>query len=197
MAVSDINRDDVLDPQEYVRFVNRIEQQPFVGEMFLDLDPLLQDTYVFLAAQSDVDGIDVFGSKPGQDIADDQPLRRICVYTITVLQQVAMDRPTLPPGVSFSDCFLSMVISDQDQNMALDETEYVSFINRYFTDGTIFDGFDDLTAALQDNFFQAAENGTIDITGSRPSESPSEELLDFCIITQEAVDSVSTSTMGG
>jgi hypothetical protein len=200
MAASDIDRNDILDPQEYVRFVNRIEQEPFVGETFDDLDPLLQDNFYFLATSAD--GIDIFGSKPGQDLDDDQPLRRICVYTISVVQQVAMSRPTGPPAsapnVSFSDCFLSMVISDQDLNSALDQSEYVSFINRYFTDGTSFTDFDDLTPALQDNFSQAAgPNGSIDITGSRPTETPSDALLDFCTATQEAVDSVSASTMGG
>ena len=191
MAVSDIDRDDVMDPQEYVRFINRLNQEAFVGDSFDELDPRLQDNFNFLADTEG--GIDIYGSKPGQMIADDQPLRRICTYTLTVNDQVAMEAPTVSPGssqVSFSMCFLSLVISDLDRNEELNQAEYVMFINRYFDESERVSEFDDLAVPLQENFFQAAENGVISIAGAQPNETPTDELLDFCIATQAAVDVV-------
>uniref|UniRef100_A0A7S3L498 Calmodulin n=1 Tax=Amphora coffeiformis TaxID=265554 RepID=A0A7S3L498_9STRA len=190
MAVADINRDDSLNPEEYVRFILRLSMAQFVGETFEDLDPLLQDNYTFLAGEGT--DLNVTGSKPGQTTDDDQYLRRICTYTLTLLGN-GVNPPTRVPSPAtdefLAECFLSMALSDTDRNNQLDEAEYVTFVNRFTSDNYDEESFDDLGPILKENFMMlASDGGFIDVTGARPGEETTEELVSVCLMTQEAVD---------
>lgn len=188
MAVSDINRDDWLDRMEYVRFILRLGMAQFVGETFDDLDPLLQDNFDFLAGEES--SLNVTGSKPGQTIEDDQNLRRICTYTMTLLDN-GVNIPTRVPSPATDEflavCFLSMAISDTDLNDQLSEAEYVSFLNR-FSDDINVETFDDLDEVLRENFFRLGPDGFIVVEGARPGQEPTEDLVSVCLLTQEAVE---------
>lgn len=190
LSTADINRDDILDEQEYVRFINRWSGVTYVGEMFEDLDPLFQQNYVLLA-EGNEEGIDVTGSKPGQTVEDDDHLRRYCSYTLTLLQSddatVTTRAPTPASELLLSECFLAMALSDEDFNSRMNQTEYIAFIDRFTEEEIEAESFDDLDEVLQENFFQSAPEGYIDITGSRPGETPPDELVAVCSSTQAAV----------
>lgn len=195
MAISDINRDDLLDPVEYVRFILRLSMAQFVDETFEDLDPLLQENYEFLAGEGS--SLNVAGSKPGQTTDDDQNLRRICTYTLTLLE-TGVNPPTRVPSPAtdefLAECFLSMVLSDADDNGQLDEDEYVTFVNRFTSDNYDEGSFVDLDPVLRDNFSMlASDGGLIVVAGARPEEEPTEELVSVCLMTQIAVDTVMES----
>ena len=192
MAVSDINRDDSMDREEYVRFILRYSMAQFVGESFEDLDPLLQDNFVFLAGEET--SLDVTGSKPGQTTDDDQTqrLRRICTYTLTLLENGVNPPMRVPSPATdefLASCFLSMALSDVDRNGQLDEAEYVTFVNRFLDDNYDVEAFDELDVVLRDNFSTlVSDGGSIVVEGARPGEETTEELVSVCLMTQEAVD---------
>ena len=192
LAFVDVDGDDLLDQQEYVRFINRWSGVTYVGEPFEDLDPALQQNYVFLAQGEE--GIDISGSKPGETTPDDGHLQRYCTYTITLLESddviVTTRAPSPASDLLLSECFLSMVISDEDFNSQMSQTEYVTFIDRFTEEAIEAESFGDLDVVLQQNFFQFAPDGYIDITGSRPDETPTEELISVCTSTQAAVNVV-------
>lgn len=193
LSFADVDRDDLLNQQEYVRFINRWSGVTYVGEPFEELDPALQQNYVFLA-QGQEEGIDVTGSKPGQAVQDDAHLQRFCTYTLTLLQSdnviVTTRAPSPASDLLLSQCFLAMVISDEDFNSQMNQTEYVAFVDRFTEDDIEEESFSDLDMVLQQNFFQFAPQGYIDITGSRPEETPTEELVTVCTSTQAAVNVV-------
>lgn len=196
MAVSDLDRDDVMTAAEYVRFVNRLGQDAFAGEEFEELEMSLQENYYFLVGEED--GLDVMGSKPGDEVEDDAHLRRICAFTLTVVAQLEVTPPSGPPNeeddsdVWLPMCFLSMVISDANRDGVLDQAEYVFFINRYtYTeDDYEAETFDALDTALQENFFELATDGTLNIAGARPGETPTDELVASCTATHEIIESL-------
>ena len=192
MAVADIDRDDMMDPDEYVRFVNRLNREAFVGDTFEDIDPALQSNYEFLVGQNEA--IDVTGSKPGQSVPDDGNLRRICVYTFTTLRELVGTAPTRDPSsgpaVFISECFLSMELGDRNQDNRLDQSEYVIFVSRFSNEDEDAESFEDLDDILQDNFYDLATDGYIDIAGSGPGETPTEELIAVCTSTQDALNRI-------
>lgn len=212
MAISDANRDDIIDREDYVRFVNRLTRNAYVGDSFGDLDEALTGNFEFLALV-DVDGIDARGSKPMHAVDDDTHLRRACTYTITALADIVAMAPTRAPASSSPPrpspplaynpavCFLSMVIADRNRDERLDEAEYVLLIQRLsdnaFAD--IVDDFDDLDFLLRQNFARWAtplSSGginnaqAVNITGSRPDETPSARLIEICRSTQEAIEAI-------
>lgn len=200
MAIADINRDNVLNRVEYIRFLNRLTQDAYAGVLFQDLNPtLLRDNYEFLADEGS-GGIDVRGSKPGQTVENDSHLRRICTYTFTILWEIMALAPKASPNDSSSPpptaynpapCFLSMVISDRNSNDQLDRSEYVVLIQRLSVNAfSQVESFDDLDMLLQRNFSRWAVTGEdwINITGARPNETPTARLVEICRSTQEAID---------
>ena len=192
LAVADVNRDDSLNQEEYVRFINRWSGVTYVGEMFEDLDPTLQRNYAFLAQEGGE--IDVTGSKPEQTVEEDAHLRRFCAYTLTLLSSgqvtVTTRAPTPATELLLSECFLAMVLSDQNSDSQMNQTEYITFIDRFTEEEIEAETFDELDVILQENFLESAPEGYIDIAGSLPGETPSDELVAVCTSTQAAVNVV-------
>jgi hypothetical protein len=96
MASSDFNRDDQLNEEEYVRFLNRLTSNEFAGQVFSDLNTELQTNFVTLAGSDNQ--IDIFGSKPGQTANDRQEefLGQICLDTAIALSAGGRNPPDLP-----------------------------------------------------------------------------------------------------
>ena len=131
MAVSDFNRDDNLDQDEFVRFLNRLTVNEFQGLAFADLESPLPETFEDLAGDDGL--INILGSKPGQAVSDDQNafLDQICLDVAIAISRVGetpaptppptpsdgVQRPTPQPGTS--EVFNAFVISNtQRQNAA-------------------------------------------------------------------------------
>ena len=188
MAVADVNRDDIMDPSEYVRFVSRLGMTTFAGEEFTELHPTLQENYSFLAME---DGIDITGSKPGQEVDDDSHLRRICATTLTAVENAPGGSPTDEDEVDLSMCFLSLVVSDRNRDSELDQTEYVFFIVRFSQGSIEAEEFAELDALFQENFDAIAPSGTFDISGSMPGQTPTDELVAACELTHDIVVALS------
>jgi hypothetical protein len=86
-------------------------------------------------------------------------------------------------------CMLHLVVSDQNRDGKLDESEFVSLVSRT---GTLTVGtFEMLPLGVQTVFHTLAANGTIDISGSRPGEIVTLEqqvMLDkLCIGVEQAL----------
>jgi len=91
MASSDLERNDKLNKQEYVIFLNRLTNSEFIGKTYDQLDAGLQANYGNLAG--DEGNISIFGSKPDQkDISVEQEnnLSNICLETSIALNGGAL-----------------------------------------------------------------------------------------------------------
>jgi hypothetical protein len=104
ITVSDVNRDDMLNTEEYVRFVNRLSGNAWVGESFDMLPVVLRANYEQLANDDSSGQIPISGSKPGQSPSPEQEeqLLRICVNTAAAIGQALKPTTapaTAPPGV--------------------------------------------------------------------------------------------------
>ena len=85
MASSDLNRDNFLKEDEYVRFLNRLTQNEFQGLEFGQLEARLQENFVTLAESN---GEINHGSKPGRpDDEELEHLETVCVSTAIALTQ--------------------------------------------------------------------------------------------------------------
>jgi len=85
MASSDLDRNDGLNEEEYVIFLNRLTNNQYVGQTYDTLDAILQENFVSLIGNNDK--IDIFGSKPGQaaNVEEENYLVKICKETGTAL----------------------------------------------------------------------------------------------------------------
>ena len=99
LRASDTDRDDLLDQEEYVQFLNRLSgDNRFQTLGFEDIDPLLQDlfaTYASADAQ-----INVFGTKPGQELARERKeiIEQICMDTFDTLDKISPAPTGQPTG---------------------------------------------------------------------------------------------------
>jgi hypothetical protein len=194
MIVSDLDRNDRVDPSEYIRFVNRGASNEWGSPSFQDLPKLLQDNFSALANSGE--GIDIWGLKPGQDPTEEQTahLENVCYATGKAISQAleddslpgALPTPspvliaTSPPSPigslwSFTQCTTAMILSDRDRNDRVDPSEYVRFVSRGANNEWGSSSFEDLPKLLQDNF-SALENAGegIDIWGSKPGQDPTD-----------------------
>jgi hypothetical protein len=215
MLLSDLDRNDRMDTSEYVRFVNRGANNQWGSSSFEDLPRLLQDK--FWALENLGEGIDIWGSKPGQDPTDEQKahLENMCHVTGRAISQALEDDsfpgaiptpspilPTLQPMYvwSFTQCTTAMTVSDLNRNNRINSDEYVRFVNRgqsnvFLSNEWASNSFESLPKELQDNFWALENSGEgIVITGSKPGQTPSpwEEawLRNVCILTGEAIREV-------
>lgn len=85
ILVSNLNRDDLLNSQEYVRFVNRLSENQWVSESYDTLPVELRDNFVRL--MDETEQIPVHGSRPGQTPteAQQEQLNRVCFETIQAI----------------------------------------------------------------------------------------------------------------
>jgi hypothetical protein len=180
MLISDLDRNDALNEDEYVRFLNRLTYSQFSGWSFAELDPTLQGGFTSVAEPT-TNAIDIAGSKPGTSPSDAETahLQSVCVAAYTAIQAyTAAHRPptaapsrapmTAPPPSPIKSCSQSLVDADLNLDHALDETEYLAFLNAYI--GSSATNLTQLPFLLQDNFeWIKLEDATVNIRGATAS----------------------------
>jgi hypothetical protein len=152
MASVDFNRDDLLNEEEYVRFLNKLTTNEFTGLNFKDLGSPLPENFSSLAKMNGQ--INIFGSKPGQTVPEEQQdfLEQLCVDTAVALSRVGetfsptstptvqsttkaptVSRPALPAGIA--EVFNSFIISNNAGKTAeqLDSNDLEGLDNAYET----------------------------------------------------------------
>jgi len=92
--------------------------------------------------------------------------------------------------VSFTECRIFMAVADRSRDNQLDAGEYTQLINRIA--GTSYDTFESMPNNVQQTFERlSTADGTIDIFGSRPGQTLSDEQSDYlegvCQETEQAV----------
>jgi hypothetical protein len=165
LIVSDLDRNDFLNEEEYVRFVNRLADNEWITETYDTIPAVLQENFVQLVDSTGQ--IAVAGSKPGQTAtaAQQDHLNQLCFDTDdaigvamkgpaptpgglptlapvagpTVPVPVATSAPTATP-LDFTACKLNMVVADINRNDEMADSEYVRFLNRFTQN--MFAGFD-------------------------------------------------------
>jgi len=162
LVIGDSSRDGNLNSDEYVRFVNRLMANSFLGYSFDQLDPAFQSSYNQLSAGTG--SIDVSGARPGPTPTDEvlAYLRNICVSTDQAIFQYnnpgeggndgipddgsgAQGDPNFLP-----ECKSALTISDLSRDSMLSKAEYVRFFNRLT--GASYAQFGDLDGAIQSNY---------------------------------------------
>ena len=208
LIIADLNRDDILDEDEYVRFINRLSPDIFYrATTFRQLDPTFKASYHQVASAR---GITVAGSKPGHlsTTTQRQHLDSVCREANTAIRTieknggvVATASPTRSPvwtqGSSsveteyFRSCTTAMLIADLDRNDRLSQTEFVRLLNRLTISEFSGMTFETLDPVLQLAFFKLAhEKSYIDVSGSKPGEEPNGTTMAHL---QDVCDSVRTS----
>jgi hypothetical protein len=115
MAVSDLSRDNELDPQEYVRFISFMSENQFQFTEYDDLPELLRFNFATLSKVNSVSGIrsmNITGSAPGTNLADLTPeiianLENKCQQTQNAVNTVTLfglpaSTTTTTPGETIS-----------------------------------------------------------------------------------------------
>jgi hypothetical protein len=209
MASSDFNRDDKLNQDEYVRFLNRLTQNQYQGLAFSALSTVLQNNFVD-NAQAGNDEINIFGSKPGQSPSSAQTefLDDFCLDTAVAIQEddSGGPQPSAPPAETaptaaptpadgggssqpptFPDnlCRTAMATSDLNRDAYLNEEEYVRFLNRLTQNEFADDTFETLEVPLPQTYDKLTDDtGQIWIFGAMPGQDATDEqeafLLEIC-----------------
>lgn len=195
MVLSDSNRNSVLDETEFVTFVSRMTTtQDFSGYEFDDLDVSFRSIYEGKSKANG--GIDIDGSKPGQEStpAQEKQFRILCTDVIGAIVEseanapttkgpIAQSSPSQAPSTSvveisdefFRVCKTAMLIADRNRDDVLEAEEYVRFLNRLTISEFSGDVFADLEPSLQQGFFRVAVDGKVNVYGSKPGTTTSDE----------------------
>jgi hypothetical protein len=211
MLVSDRNRDDLLQADEFVFFLNR--QTDLGAATYVALDPLFQGLYDSLRPANDANGApSVFGSKPGQGLAATMAqlanLQLMCSETDRVhaeylefLRFQPTSAPTLTPTASlggnaitdseFTQCKLFLLVSDGDRNSQVNPTEFVNFVNRLTINAFLGRPYSEIPSIFRLTFSSASgTNDFISIVGARAGQQATNvqlaALRSFCGDAYEA-----------
>ncbi len=197
MAVGDIDRDDLLSRSEYLRFVNqlggKIWNDPNSNYVeFSDFDTLpqsLKDNFYSFSNPS-IGRIDISGAKPGQVPSSEEATKLNDMCDMTALKILDSESNPNPneqpypnnPNVDCSDivdrgtCNVDLSISDSSGNNLLDESEYVTFVNRLTSNKYSGTQFAQLPLNIKENYYRfAVTDGQVDISGSKPGQRVSVE----------------------
>ena len=162
IAVSDANRDNLVNDQEYVQLVYRLSDNTLYRfATFAELPINLQINYNSLAAQGQTIGqINTYGAFPGQIPTEEEELflRQVCQDTTSSIAAVPtpapVEMPTVSPTQDFSECLRDIAFSDTSpRNDFLGQQEYTVFVNLLST-GAFWraSNFQTLPRVLRDNF---------------------------------------------
>lgn len=182
---ADLDRDNMMDHEEFVRFANRLSPDIFHrSSAFRQLDPIFQETYENIATAQ---GITVSGSKPGQTstTSQRQHLDSICYAANTAIRTIERNggvstaRPSPSPtklpfqdDESFRTCVNAMLIADLDRDDVLGKSEFVRLLNRLTFSEFAGMTFEDLDPLLQLGFYKVADDkSSINVAGSKPGSS--------------------------
>ena len=206
LIISDLSRDSLVDEDEYIRFINRLSGNEYLGVNFNDLPGNIIATYNKFATTGSQ--IDINGSQPGQNPTVDQEnfLTALCCETDLAVKnpgQPISNPPveaspspppgSLPPTFLPTSCNIAMASSDFDRDNFMSEEEYIRFLNRLTRNEFQDLDFNDLDSRLQDNFNNLADgsNGKINIYGSKGGQSANdaeaEHLENVCVGTAVAL----------
>lgn len=208
MASSDLNRDNFLKEDEYVRFLNRLTQNEFQGLEFGQLEARLQENFVTLAESNGE--INIFGSKPGQRPDDEEleHLETVCVSTAIALtpeqpstptlpttQAPIEPQPSLPPTFQDTVCRTAIASSDFNRDDFLNEEEYVRMLNRLTSNQFESMEFEDLETSLSGLYAKLkGDSQEIPIFGAKPGQNGSEEeeafILEICFEVALVLDTL-------
>jgi hypothetical protein len=198
IAFSDSSRDNTLSSSEYYGFLNRLTEDSFAQSgSFENLPEPLRTTFASLAGGSESGTVNVYGSKPGQTASQDDSdrLNQFCTATDVAVQQVMAndggifgDTPVVSPtdgsiptpsttsSLSFEECTKTMIVADLSRDSLLNGKEFVRFLSKLDDSIQESDALSALHQSLQVLFTTlAVVNGEIDVTGSKPNETPTSE----------------------
>jgi hypothetical protein len=205
MSIGDSDRNNKLEKQEYATFLNRLSNNQFEGLKFDELPVRFKDHFSDLVEDG---GIDISGSKPGQSPNAEQTenLEKLCNESIELLAQTQapVEQPSGEPPtncegtIAKQRCYIDMSISDSNRDSLLVEEEYLRFVNRLSNYEYQGEEFENLPGNIKDNFFNLALNGSIDLTGSKPGQSATQQqqvfLARVCCETDLATQNPSQPT---
>jgi len=214
MAVSDRNKDNFLDEDEYVWFLNRLKQNIYLGVPFSDINSSLQ--LLFFSLRDASGSISIPGARPGQPRTPEEAawLRRVCSDTDTALSELVTTsapspgtiQPTVAPStaspvgssqritsIQLARCRAFLSISDRDKNKAIDQVEYVSFLNTLSGNSFIGLDFSGLVPTFRQLFTTSqSASSVVSINGAKPSDGATPEevasLTSFCAMVYTALD---------
>jgi hypothetical protein len=198
IAFSDSSRDNSLSSSEFYGLLNRLTGNAFAEySSFENLPESLRTAFAALAGGSVTGTVNVFGSKPGQTASqeDSDRLSQFCILTDVAIQEVTSngdsgsgDTPvasptdaTIPtssvtPNLSYEECTKTMIVADLSRDSMLNDKEFVRFLSRLDNNIQESDALSALRQSLQDLFTNlAGVGGEIDVTGSKPNETPTSE----------------------
>ena len=187
-----------------------------------ELPQALQDNYDTLAAGGSGINV-TGGTRPGVPPSDTEEiqLQEICLATDEALQAASGNNPqpspvtpsgpttsppvTAPPGtpapsaastpsgLTYALCVRNIMLSDTSRDNALDQTEYVKFLNLGADRAWISLSYEELEPILQQNFDSFAVNGVISVVGYNPNVNATSEqeshLVRFCSQSRTAIES--------
>lgn len=208
MVVSDLNRDDVLEELEFVRFATRLKPDIFNRvATFQQLDPAFRASY---SEVSSMRGVVIFGSKPGQRSTGAQldHVENVCQSAKRAIDtivanggtNVSLPPPTLSPTINpgslstdfFRRCKTAMLIADLNRDDSLSQEEYVRLLNRLTLSQFAGKGFDELDALFQLEFYKVAIDGRVDVSGSKPGQPTDRKIIEHltfvCEKVKESID---------
>ena len=196
LMYSDLNRDDKLDSDEYLRFINRVlNTTTTTFQKESDLSPVFQSSFDTLSKSNGY--IDVTGSKPAPLPTSDQlsHLEQVCkalgkAVSIYFSEDHDSDNNSTvapAPDEFFGKCTAALSVADRDYNGVMSDDEYVRFINKL--QGSTYGGMSSLSPGLQTNFKTISKGGSgVDISGASGSPTPSQlEQLTFVCSETEAI----------
>ncbi|CAJ1945199.1 unnamed protein product [Cylindrotheca closterium] len=207
LAISDRNRDDLLQEDDYIRFVNRLSSNEYVDATQLEQLPSnIRSNFRNLENNG---AISISGSKPGQSASTEEEdfLSRVCCETDLAVQDPGAISPpsggpfpTTAPvqqcvsSISRQQCNIFLSIADLSKDNFLNQVEYIRFLDRLSTAGE-FSGvsFANLPAPFIANYekFATVEN-QIDVFGTKPGQTagaPQNEFVDqLCCETNQLVE---------
>ena len=218
MVLSDTNRNSILEDSEFVTFVSRLTTaQDFSNYEFTDLDIKLRQIYE--GTSSAVDGINIDGSKPGQEATQSQEklFQALCTAVYSAIEELEaigpntkvpmpQSSPSQAPSVTmveisdefFRVCKTAMLVADRNRDDVLEAEEYVRFLNRLTISEFSGEVFADLEPALQIGFRNVAIDGKVNVYGSKPgtTSSPEEQghLRHVCESAHAAIERYQSDT---
>ncbi|CAB9499249.1 expressed unknown protein [Seminavis robusta] len=199
LTLHDENGDSWLEFDEYVALIKVLSGGDFGQDNFEALPDELQDNFYALAISS---RIDLGGAKHGADLSAPQKevLDTICIETSYALEEAnknagegdTFDTVDTNTMLEYAACFMGMNDVDQNDDFALDQSEYIDLINLMGKYRFQNYNFTQLPLLLQDNFWNLQTDGSIDIEGSQEGQSPDSaqqhHLGEVCLETTAAVN---------
>ena len=200
MAQADLDQSGTLSETEYLIFVNGIDGDLVpVNQTWEEAPYLIRDNYQWIIGVDEQ--VDIAAAVPSNALpSQGATLAASCHRTRDIVSEASTGSKK---AVSLRDhCFASLANADEDDDNTIDEMEFVTFLDRFIGVGQdTAISFGDLDVAFRTlfNATSSVSSGEIDIGGTKPEQTPSEEELlslnSFCNETERTVATVRSSTV--